>query len=152
MFKLPSRLLPIGLAVSSFNGYFTVSCDEGRNKDKISWNYNYDGMEDNHGKGTRTFVMIRHGQYVQGEHDKDRILTELGRKQALATGKRLNTLLSKKYLPPLEKIYHSSMVRAAETNELILSQLDSVDKNTKAGITESCDLIREGKISINCRF
>ncbi len=41
--------------------------------------------------------MVRHGQYnLEGKEDKDRYLTDLGRKQAEQTGQRL-ALLYKDY-------------------------------------------------------
>ena len=47
-------------------------------------------------KVTRSVILIRHGQYEQNIEDPEEMkLTELGRKQATLTGKRLADLLKK---------------------------------------------------------
>ncbi|KAJ8313008.1 hypothetical protein KUTeg_010381 [Tegillarca granosa] len=60
---------------------------------------------------TRHLILIRHGQYnTDGERDKDRILTELGRKQAEYVGQRLKDLNF-----PYTDFISSTMSRAVET-------------------------------------
>lgn len=69
-------------------------------------------------------LLIRHGQYnLDGETDKERILTELGREQAKATGVRLKELQV-----PINTFVISTMTRAQETGKIILSQLEDVSK------------------------
>ncbi|KAG7204674.1 hypothetical protein KM043_005089 [Ampulex compressa] len=63
----------------------------------------------------RHLILIRHGQYhMEGKNDSERMLTELGRKQANATGKRLKELNF-----PYSSIIVSSMTRAQETADII---------------------------------
>ncbi|XP_039188326.1 serine/threonine-protein phosphatase PGAM5, mitochondrial isoform X1 [Crotalus tigris] len=84
-------------------------------------------------KATRHIFLIRHSQYnLDGQQDKDRILTKLGREQAELTGMRLASLGLK-----FDKIVHSSMARATETTNIISKHLPGVTKL-------STDLLREG--------
>ncbi|XP_013925267.1 PREDICTED: serine/threonine-protein phosphatase PGAM5, mitochondrial [Thamnophis sirtalis] len=84
-------------------------------------------------KATRHIFLIRHSQYnLDGQQDKDRILTKLGREQAELTGKRLASLGLK-----FDKIVYSSMARATETTNIISKHLPGVSKL-------STDLLREG--------
>uniref|UniRef100_A0A8D0DNH1 Serine/threonine-protein phosphatase PGAM5, mitochondrial n=1 Tax=Salvator merianae TaxID=96440 RepID=A0A8D0DNH1_SALMN len=84
-------------------------------------------------KATRHIFLIRHSQYnLDGNNDKDRTLTLLGREQAELTGKRLASLGLK-----FDKIVHSSMTRATETTDIISRHLPGVKKL-------STDLLREG--------
>ncbi|KAM3825903.1 serine/threonine-protein phosphatase PGAM5, mitochondrial isoform 2-T4 [Vipera latastei] len=84
-------------------------------------------------KATRHIFLIRHSQYnLDGQQDKDRILTKLGREQAELTGMRLASLGLK-----FDKIVHSSMTRATETTNIISKHLPGVTKL-------STDLLREG--------
>lgn len=86
-------------------------------------------------KATRHLILIRHGQYnLDGETDKQRILTELGREQAKATGIRLKELNI-----PINTFVISTMTRAQETGKIILSQLDEKPLEVK-----NCSLIEEG--------
>jgi len=98
-------------------------------------------------KANRIIVMVRHGQYnLKGNQDSERYLTELGRRQADGTGARLASLYSK-YLQKLDengnevtnniKLTKSSMTRATETANIILTHLPDIEHT-------SCDLIREG--------
>jgi len=99
-------------------------------------------------KANRIIVMVRHGQYnLDGTQDTDRFLTDLGKKQAEGTGQRL-ALLYSKYLQKLDedgnevknkniKLVKSTMTRATETANIILSQLPAIENS-------SCDLLREG--------
>jgi serine/threonine-protein phosphatase PGAM5 len=71
---------------------------------------------------TRHLLLIRHGQYVmEGSSDDQRVLTELGRKQAAATGQRLAVLGL-----PLTRIVVSNMKRARETATIIAQSLPNV--------------------------
>nr|XP_034955220.1 serine/threonine-protein phosphatase PGAM5, mitochondrial isoform X2 [Zootoca vivipara] len=84
-------------------------------------------------KATRHIFLIRHSQYnTDGNSDKERILTKLGREQAELTGQRLASLGLK-----FDKIVHSSMTRATETTNIISKHLPGVKKS-------STDLLREG--------
>merc|ERR1712106_281646 len=99
-------------------------------------------------KANRIIVMVRHGQYnLNGVTDNERTLTELGRLQAEETGKRL-ALLYKKYIEKTDQngdptasanvhVTKSSMTRATETADIILTQLPQIEHG-------ACDLIREG--------
>lgn len=81
----------------------------------------------------RHLIFIRHGQYhTEFKDDEMRTLTELGREQAVATGKRLKNLDLN-----ISRVVESSMTRAKETCALICSELDC---NTM----ETSDLLREG--------
>ncbi len=77
-------------------------------------------------KATRHLLLIRHGQYnLRGQGDQEKYLTELGRRQAKATGMRLKELQL-----PIDKIIRSNMTRAMETAEIINAELnvDNVEK------------------------
>lgn len=81
---------------------------------------------------TRHIILIRHGQYVETEKDDEkRVLTELGRKQAELTGKRLKEMLdgaSKEFGPCNIKVVRvSNMARAKETADIIAKQLPGVE-------------------------
>ncbi|XP_018561539.1 serine/threonine-protein phosphatase PGAM5, mitochondrial-like isoform X2 [Anoplophora glabripennis] len=81
----------------------------------------------------RHLILIRHGQYnLQGETDRERILTKLGRLQAEYTGKRLKELNL-----PYTIMVKSTMARALETGSIISQSLPDLP------VTE-CDLLREG--------
>ena len=106
--------------------------------DNRPWNWNWDGR---HGKpygGTRTLVFVRHGQYIHAKSglDADRVLTALGKEQAVITGKRLATLFPE--TTKIDKIVYSTMARATETFDIICKQLPYNVPN------EPSDLIREG--------
>jgi len=99
-------------------------------------------------KANRIIVMVRHGQYnLEGTQDSERFLTDLGKKQAEGTGQRLGLLYSR-YLQKLDengnevknkniKLVKSTMTRATETANIILSQLPDIEHT-------NCDLLREG--------
>lgn len=85
-------------------------------------------------KAFRHYFLIRHGQYhVSGKNDKERFLTELGRKQAASTGERLKAL----EIPFTDMIW-STMTRAQETGKIISTSLPS---NLKV---VNCSMIEEG--------
>lgn len=84
-------------------------------------------------KATRHLFLIRHGQYItNGNEDRDKVLTELGKKQAFKTGERLKDLGFS-----YTRIVQSSMTRARQTSEIICKLFPDVP-------VEECDLLREG--------
>jgi len=81
---------------------------------------------------TRHIILVRHGQYDETEQDDaKRTLTEVGRKQADYTGKRLKEMLdgaSEKFGPCSIKVIRvSNMARAKETADIIASHLPDVE-------------------------
>ncbi|RWS22898.1 serine/threonine-protein phosphatase Pgam5-like protein [Leptotrombidium deliense] len=81
----------------------------------------------------RHLLLIRHGQYnLNGMNDNERVLTQLGRQQALLTGLRLKELAL-----PYSRIVQSTMSRATETAQIISKQLPELS-------VTSCELLREG--------
>ncbi|XP_013184215.2 serine/threonine-protein phosphatase Pgam5, mitochondrial isoform X2 [Amyelois transitella] len=91
-------------------------------------------LEKSKSKAVRHIFLIRHGQYnLEGATDKERILTELGRKQADLTGQRLACLDIK-----WDLLVRSTMTRAQETAAIIAKHLD---KNIEV---KDCQLIEEG--------
>lgn len=90
-------------------------------------------VENNKPTATRHIFLIRHSQYnLSGSRDPERILTPLGREQAVLTGQRLASLGLK-----FDILVHSSMARATETAQIISTHLPEVE-------LVSCDLLREG--------
>ncbi|XP_063978850.1 serine/threonine-protein phosphatase Pgam5, mitochondrial-like [Diachasmimorpha longicaudata] len=90
-------------------------------------------LEQHKAKTTRHLVLIRHGQYnLKGKNDAERYLTELGRRQADYTGKRLAELAL-----PFSLIVRSTMTRAQETSKIIEKSLSDVP-------TEDDILLMEG--------
>lgn len=67
--------------------------------------------------GDRILYLVRHGQYrMDLQAPNPGTLTALGRRQSHRTGKRLAEL-------PIRIIYHSNLLRAAETAEIIAEYL-----------------------------
>lgn len=96
--------------------------------------HNQESLEKVKPTASRHLIFIRHGQYnLEGAADIDRYLTELGREQAALTGSRLKALSL-----PYTRVVHSTMTRATETAEIILSKMDKIEEVHK------CDLLREG--------
>ncbi|XP_023035000.1 serine/threonine-protein phosphatase Pgam5, mitochondrial isoform X2 [Drosophila willistoni] len=96
--------------------------------------YNSD-FEKNHAKSARHIILIRHGEYLDvGDTDDTHHLTERGREQAKFTGQRLHDLGIK-----WDKVIASTMVRAQETADIILNEIDY----DKAKVT-NCAYLREG--------
>jgi hypothetical protein len=121
------------------------------------WDTNWDMREDSKSKVLHQIVMIRHGQYVAGDKDSDRVLTALGRQQAETTGKRLNALLSSGQISPISTMYFSTMQRATETCQIILPNIKVITDNDKAFearqrpfTVEPCSMIREGAVVYIC--
>jgi serine/threonine-protein phosphatase PGAM5 len=84
-------------------------------------------------KAVRHIILIRHGQYyLDGATDNERVLSDLGKKQALMTGERLKSLKI-----PWDTLVFSTMKRAQETGYLIANHIDKVK-------IEDCSLIEEG--------
>lgn len=97
---------------------------------KHKWNYNWDHRapadrdkkgvdggqeEEEKSVATRHLILIRHGQYEIWHKDSDmKKLTELGRRQAKATGERLKELDENYTI-----LYFSTMPRATETGKII---------------------------------
>jgi serine/threonine-protein phosphatase PGAM5 len=79
--------------------------------------------------GTRTLVLLRHGQY---EAEGVGSLTSLGRDQARASARYLKTL-------PIDAVWASTLVRARETAEIVAGALGKTYRTTR--------ILREGLYS-----
>lgn len=107
-----------------------------------------DGKVKASGRRVHRIYLVRHGQYVHGKTDEDKMLTDLGREQAKVTGQRLKKLLDNmKDHPPLKKVVYSTMTRATETCQLMLPYL--LESKSGSQLKESrdivaCSMIREG--------
>jgi serine/threonine-protein phosphatase PGAM5 len=131
-----------------------------------AWDYNWDGhmtsvstpervatpegLRESKAAGkTRHIILVRHGQYDEThKEDGKRILTPLGRRQAIKTGQRLAILarggmggMDERFDAPckIKAIHQSDMARAKETALLIASWLPDVpvvdpDPNLNEGI------------------
>jgi serine/threonine-protein phosphatase PGAM5 len=118
-----------------------------------AWDYNWDGnmtpvsspesvstpegLRESKAAGkTRHIILVRHGQYDETfKEDGKRILTALGRRQAVKTGQRLAILsrggmggMDERFDAPckIKAIHQSDMARAKETASLIASWLPGV--------------------------
>ena len=97
----------------------------------------------------RQIILVRHGQYKNegsGNPDSSRVLTELGRQQALQTGKYLAKFLQNSELCPardLNNVYVSTLTRARQTYDLILEGMGDSKPKNHARITQYDDLLRE---------
>lgn len=86
-------------------------------------------------KATRHIILVRHGEYLDvGEEDDTHRLTARGRAQATLTGKRLKELNI-----TWDSVIASTMVRAQETANLVLNEIDFDPK-----IKKNCPYLREG--------
>jgi len=94
-------------------------------------------LDKHRAKAIRHIILIRHGQYVYGNTDKDCILTELGRTQAKLTGDRLKELEF-----PFNDVIMSTMARAQETGKIILGQLANRDSIK----VDNCGMLEEGAV------
>ncbi|XP_050459234.1 serine/threonine-protein phosphatase Pgam5, mitochondrial isoform X2 [Cataglyphis hispanica] len=93
-------------------------------------------------KAVRHIILIRHGQYfLDGKTDAERVLTELGRKQAEATGKRLAELNL-----PYSLIVRSTMTRALETSKIIEKSLINVPVEDDSMLIEGAPIPPEPPI------
>ena len=129
------------------------------------WDNNWDLRDNKGSKAIRQIVLIRHGQYVQGEKgDVSKVLTPLGtdhwnvyifdkllnyvlhitlgREQATKTGKRLRELLDGRILFPVRSVHYSTMARATETYNLIRPELPPIEDHQ----CQPCSMIREGAV------
>ncbi|CAB9502658.1 protein phosphatase PGAM5, mitochondrial [Seminavis robusta] len=96
---------------------------------------------------TRHIILVRHGQYDEThKEDEKRILTELGRKQANETGKRLAQMIRGAEGDPdspcnIKIVRVSGMARAKETCDIIASHFPQVER------AEPDPLLNEGRPS-----
>ena len=80
------------------------------------------------GAPRRHLILIRHGQYDESaSDDSGRVLTPLGKKQAVAAGKRVAELLSQPGAV-CRGVHSSRLARAVETADLIHAQLNNVPR------------------------
>ncbi|XP_011871378.1 PREDICTED: serine/threonine-protein phosphatase Pgam5, mitochondrial [Vollenhovia emeryi] len=99
-------------------------------------------FETKRSKAVRHVLLIRHGQYyMDGKTDVERVLTELGRKQAEATGKRLAELNL-----PYSVIVRSTMTRALETSLIIEKSLANVPVENDSLLVEGAPIPPEPPI------
>jgi serine/threonine-protein phosphatase PGAM5 len=80
----------------------------------------------------RTIHLVRHGQTERSSSRQSRLgngLTLLGRQQAELTVRRLSAL-------PISTIYHSTLLRAKETAEIIAGSLPGVPVRSSATLRE----------------
>ena len=96
------------------------------------WDSNWDGRlhlrqksKDGPPAPTRHIILVRHGQYDESsKEDELRVLTELGRDQAVQTGLKLRQVLEASKSPSSEiRIRSSTLTRAKETAQLIMPML-----------------------------
>lgn len=167
MFGSSQLLLPLRSKV--FSGAFAY-CDAPKESapsvaSAPKWDNNWDLRENKGSKAIRQIILIRHGQYVQGEKgDVSKVLTPLGklnevphnlhtsfntaltaftgREQATKTGKRLRELLDGKILFPVRSVHYSTMARATETFSLIRPELPPIEDHQ----CQPCSMIREGAV------
>lgn len=64
----------------------------------------------------KNVILVRHGQYERFKGEDSKYLTKEGKKQADITGKKLKDILKNK---KINVIYHSNVVRAIETAQII---------------------------------
>ncbi|CAK9825093.1 Serine/threonine-protein phosphatase PGAM5, mitochondrial [Anthophora retusa] len=89
-------------------------------------------------------ILIRHGQYnTDGKTDLDQTLTNLGKEQANATGKRLQELGL-----PYSLLIHSTMTRAQETAKIIEKYLKNVTVKENSVLSEGLPIPPEPAINI----
>ncbi|KAJ1445578.1 histidine phosphatase superfamily [Pelagophyceae sp. CCMP2097] len=109
------------------------------------WDKDWDGLDDKARRGapTRHIILIRHGQYEEASKDDElRVLTPLGRAQALATGARLADLLAGASPDAPIRVRVSTMQRARETREVLAPLLPS-----RAVLEEPEKRLEEGRPS-----
>jgi hypothetical protein len=115
--------------------------DDISRKSEVSWDTKWDGRSPNKHQATHQIVLIRHGQYVhEPENDAENVLTELGRKQADLTGRRLKELINTGIVLPVRSVYYSTMKRATETGQLVIPHIPA------GANIEPCSMIREGAV------
>ena len=80
------------------------------------------------GAPRRHLILIRHGQYDESaSDDSGRVLTALGKRQAVQAGKRVAELLSQPGAV-YRGVHSSRLARAVETADLIHAQLNNVPR------------------------
>ena len=80
------------------------------------------------GAPRRHLILIRHGQYDESAgDDSGRVLTALGKRQAVQAGKRVAELLSQPGAV-CRGVHSSRLARAVETADLIHAQLNNVPR------------------------
>eukprot|EP01067_Filipodium_phascolosomae_P002206 Filipodium_phascolosomae@DN2326_c0_g1_i4.p1 len=108
------------------------------------WKFNWDGWKPPSVNDpamaaftvARHLILVRHGHYlVMSENHK---LSDLGKKQADMTGKRLAHLLEKKNI---RRIYHSDATRAEETAILISKYFPDVELKKDSQLTEGVPVL-----------
>ena len=115
---------------------------------RTSWDWNWDGRSSGGDPTpstapTRVYWLVRHGQATEERPDADaaadgeRKLTDLGRKQASFTARRLRELIPSTEYASV-KMTHSTMVRAKETADIIAAEA------FPNAPRKSSELIREG--------
>ncbi|VDM34351.1 unnamed protein product [Hydatigera taeniaeformis] len=119
-----------------------------------TWNHNWDLDEavstppPTQYRRLKLIIFVRHGQYdTKGATPEQKVLTEVGWKQAVATGKRLRDLGYH-----IDCIVHSDMIRAQQTAAGILSELDHVHL-AETGILKVMDkssALADQEIVIRC--
>ena len=95
-----------------------------------------------------TIILVRHGQYYEASsEDKNKKLTNLGCQQASSAGKRIRALEKEGKIPPIKYVYYSTMMRATETSNLLVKELNNnrLEKENKINV-EACSMIREGAV------
>lgn len=93
-------------------------------------------------KACHQIILIRHGEYVSADSDRDRVLTARGREQARLAGRRLQELVDAGTVYPIRRVFYSTMTRATETHGLVQEEL----KGVPAEAVEPCSMIREGAV------
>lgn len=103
-----------------------------------NWDANWDHRQPNKNpRAIRHIIMVRHGQYnMKDKLDEQRTLTEIGRQQSMLTGQRIAELEL-----PVDTVVMSTMKRAQETGDIIISQLPT----SKPLKIVNDKLIREGE-------
>lgn len=104
----------------------------------VNWDKNWDHRPAfENCKAVRHIILVRHGQYnLKGSTDVEKTLTAIGREQAKLTGQRIAKLEL-----PISDVVFSTMTRAQETGNIIISQLP----NEKPLRIVNDSLIREGE-------
>jgi len=97
-------------------------------------------------EGTRVLYFVRHGRYDILNKDEDQQwLTKLGREQLIETGKHLSKIYAEHHNnEPPELIISSTMVRAKESRDLIMSQFTEGFFSKP----EETDLLRECAVTV----